>query len=488
VSGVLRRHRVTALLWMLAAALSGFTILRGIGPHDEGLMLQAAARIASGEWPYRDFWWNYGPGQPLVLAGLVKAFGPSLLGWRVLRVALDATVALLAYRLARREADRGLALLAWVAVAGAMAWPTGPGPNPAALALGMGGMLAARRRPLLAGGLCGAAVVFRPEIGMALALGAVLAVAPGARARARVAAAACLVAAAGFAPFALAGGGAMVDQATGFVSVQHLQRLPFPLAYDGPLRPNKLIEHFFPALLLAALSLAAVVSMLRRPPGRTLALAPLALAGALYLLGRADEFHLVPLSVALAPWLAVLAARERGRAVRWTLVAALTLIAVHGLERRAGQLLHPPALTELRVDVADGVRVAPAEARALERLVSYVRARVRPGAPVFVANPRFDRVRVGDPLLYVLLRRPNPTRYDVMQPGVVTTAAVQHEMVRSLARTRPALVVRWLDPTASAPEGSGADRSSGVRILDRWLAARYRPAARFGVYEVLAVR
>src|SRR6202030_815242 len=77
------------VLFALAAGLSGFTILQGIAPHDEGLMLQAGSRIASGQWPYRDFWTNYPPGQPLVLAGLQLVFGPSLLAWRVLRTLTD---------------------------------------------------------------------------------------------------------------------------------------------------------------------------------------------------------------------------------------------------------------------------------------------------------------------------------------------------------------------------------------------------------------
>ena len=34
-------------------------------------MLQAAARIADGQVPYRDFWWFYPPGQPLLLGGAV---------------------------------------------------------------------------------------------------------------------------------------------------------------------------------------------------------------------------------------------------------------------------------------------------------------------------------------------------------------------------------------------------------------------------------
>jgi hypothetical protein len=111
-----------------------------------------------------------------------------------------------------------------------------------------------------------------------------------------------------------------------------------------------------------------------------------------------------------------------------------------------------------------------------------------PGEPIFVANPRHDRVTAGDPLLYVILGHPNPTRYDVMQPGLVTTASVQRQIVDSLRRSRTKVVIRWLDPRAEAIEPNGSARSSGVHILDRYLAAAYRPYARFGVYQVLVLR
>ena len=51
-----------------------------------------------------------------------------------------------------------------------------------------------------------------------------------------------------------------------------------------------------------------------------------------------------------------------------------------------------------------------------------------------------------------------------------------------LERSRPALVVRWLSPVADQPEPNGAGRSSGVRILDRYLARPYLPQRRFGDY------
>ena len=165
------------LLFAAGALLSGLTILNGINPHDEGLVLQAAARIVNGELPYRDFYANYGPGQYYLDGALDFVFGPSLLTWRIVRVALDALVAVLAYALVRREGSEPLALLAWVAVLFAMAHPTLPHPNAAALALAFGAILLARRSPVAAGVLAGVAFAFRFDLGAAAAVGAALAAA-----------------------------------------------------------------------------------------------------------------------------------------------------------------------------------------------------------------------------------------------------------------------------------------------------------------------
>jgi hypothetical protein len=161
---------------------------------------------------------------------------------------------------------------------------------------------------------------------------------------------------------------------------------------------------------------------------------------------------------------------------------------VHGVERRAGQLLHPPALAAVPGPAGDGVQTDPLDARSLAGLEREIGALTRPNEPIFVANPRFDLVHAGDPLLYIILGHPNPTRYDVMQPGVVTTAPVQREIIASLQRSHTRVVVRWLDPRASLAEPNGGGRSSGVHILDAWLRAHFRPVARFGVYAVLQIR
>jgi hypothetical protein len=472
-----------ALLLAAAAALSGFTILRGYGPHDEGLMLAWAERVAGGEWPYRDFWSNYAPGQTVVLAGLTKLLGPSLLVWRILRVAIDAFAALAAYRLVRRDAGEGWALAAWLAVAAAMAFPSGPGPTPPALLLALAALLAARRSPGRGGALAGLAFVFRPEVGVAAAIGTVFETRSP-----KPLAPAALVAAVLLAPFAIVAGGDMAGQVLGFAGVQHLQRLPLVPDLHVGADPNKLLERLFPLLLVLTAAGGAAWAVWRRPPARAWALGPVVAVGVAYLLARADEFHLLPLSAALAVALALAAARETTPAARAALAIALAVIAVHGLERRAGQALHPPPLRPVPGAVADGVRTSPADARALRRVLRTVGRRARPGRPVLVAPPRFDRVRVGDPLLNVLLRRPNTTRYDVMQPGVVTTATVQREMARDLVRSRAPVVVRWVAPVARRTERNGSARSSGVHLLDRTIERRYRRLVRYGDYVILVRR
>src|SRR4051794_18691665 len=450
-------------LFAFAAVLSALTLTWGIGPHDEGLMLQAAARIADGQWPYRDFWFNYGPGQPLLLAPVAH----SLLAWRLIRVAIDAAVAVLAFALVRRTERLWLAALARVALAGAVAWPATPGPNPPALALVLGALLLARSRPGPAGALCAAAAFFRPEIGAAGALSVAL---YGGGVRSLLVALGTGLALYAI-PFAVAPGDLLRDT-VGFLGVQDLQRLPLPLHYRGALDLNKLLEFYFPVILLAGSALWLVAR-------RRLWLAPLVAVGVLYLLGRPDEFHYVPLAVVLAIGLAQ---------PRAALVAALALIAVHGLERRAGQVLHPPALARVPADVADGVRTTPGDARALAALLPRLRALAPDGAAIFVAPPRFDRVRVGDPLPYVLAGRRNPTRYDVIQPGVVTTARVQREMLRDLERARPPVLVRWRDPRALATEPNGSGRSSGVTLLDDALRRDFGAPERFGPYVLLRRR
>ena len=163
---------------------------------------------------------------------------------------------------------------------------------------------------------------------------------------------------------------------------------------------------------------------------------------------------------------------------------AVAYATVEGLDRRWLELR--PDRAELRLPAADGVRVARGEHEALERTVNYVRAHTKPGEPIYVAPKRSDLVTAGAPLLYVLADRPNPTRYDIAAPGVVTSEPVQDEIVQDIRDNDVRVVVRWTNPVSAAHEPNRAGRSSGVTILDAYLAAAFRPVARYGDYELLA--
>src|SRR3954447_25900553 len=185
VTRAVPRSRVPILLLLAGVLIWGFTILRGVEPFDEGLTLQAARRVADGQLPYSQFLWPYGPAHPYLLAGLFKLFGTSLLWWRVLRVLVDAGVALLVFEIVRREAPFRVALVSWLITACAMAQPTGANPFAPALLFTLGAMLLAaragsRRDLILAGLLCALAAAWRLDFGVFALIAAAAAACAGA--------------------------------------------------------------------------------------------------------------------------------------------------------------------------------------------------------------------------------------------------------------------------------------------------------------------
>ena len=250
-----------ALLLAAAAALSGFTLLRGYGPHDEGLMLAWAGRVADGQWPYRDFWSNYAPGPDGAARRADEGARPVAGG--LARAARRGRCPHGAGRLPPRAARRGGALGARRVDRGGRrdGVPDRAGPDAAGAAARAVG---AARRPRGAGGggmLAGLAFVFRPEVGVAALAGAVL------EARsAKPLLPFAVVAAVLLAPFAIVAGGDMAGQILGFAGDQGLQRLPLvPNRHVGA-DPNKLLELLFPLFLVLAAAVWAAWALWRRPP------------------------------------------------------------------------------------------------------------------------------------------------------------------------------------------------------------------------------
>jgi len=508
-----------AILFAAGLLISGFTILRGVEPFDEGLTLQAARRVADGQMPYRDFLWAYGPAHPFLLAGAFKALGTSLLWWRIIRVVVDAAVAIVVFAIVRREAPRRVALIAWLVAICAMAQPTGANPFAPALLFSLGAVWFAargdeRRGLFTAGGLAALAAAWRLDFGVYAADACAAAAfvrshpaswrwaavrASGAARRVAILlgtfAAGCAVV---YLPFVIADGPADAwrDLIGRSLDQGRYWRLPFPIGYDGQFRlwppgslahdAKDLLEFYIPLPLLIGIAVAVVAIARRRLNTDPLivGLTVLGFAYIAYLLSRTDEFHSTPLLVLLAVLLPILAMRVsmRGAAVMAFVVVALL---AYGLSNRLSGLFGPPDLATVHVAVADGVKAPPADAKAIEQMVRAVQRRVPAGDPIYAVTRRSDLVRINNPLIYVLTERDNPTRQDF---GLQTGGPAQQEIVDALQVAQPKVIVRWLSAESTKREPNDRGKPTGIRTLDRWLGENYEPAEQYGDYQLLVRR
>jgi len=516
-------------LWILGLGVGALTLKDWIQLNDEGLMLQAASRISSGQLPYRDFWWFYPPGQPYLLALLWKLSGPSLVPWRVLRAVVDATVAVLAWRLAGRRAGRGPALLAWAVAIFAVSSATGPHPYPIALMFALGCLLVLEKRPWLAGVLVGLVSVWRIEFAAYLGLGVFLGLlvrGGGKRTISQFAGMGILTAGLFYIPLVLAAG--VGDSWNLLIRYPVLefgkyQTLPFPLIWDGGGNAKgvdllaQVLSYHLPLALVLTLFSSLIALALSRRPGRWLEVATgvFGIGMVHYLVVRADAFHTGPLAVmdaVLGAWAVgavVQVRRERSTSVspvhgiRPKLAAAAALVALAGLGwgladtvwKREREVRAAQQARVIQIDAAHGVkelpstrcslRGEPVQVCSLADLEAAVRfVKDSKAGPIYVTTKRSDLVTSGAPLFYVLSGRDNVTRYDIAAPGVVTSAPVQEEIIGRLEATK-ALVVRYTAGITAAPEPNQAGKSSGVTLLDAFLRQSYKMVGRFGAWEVL---
>ncbi|MCP9487653.1 MAG: hypothetical protein MSC30_17545, partial [Gaiellaceae bacterium MAG52_C11] len=89
-------------------------------------------------------------------------------------------------------------------------------------------------------------------------------------------------------------------------------------------------------------------------------------------------------------------------------------IVLAGAANRLSALLLPPELEPVHLAGVPGIRVPPAEARALPALAARVQRLVPSGEAIYVAPRRSDLVTLSDPLIHFLVRRPNVLFRDVL--------------------------------------------------------------------------
>ena len=456
----------------LACALPLPELWRAPGaPMEEGFMLVFPELVAEGMVPNRDFLHLYGPGSLWVLAGVYEVFGTTLASERAVGVLQHLGVVFGVFALVlpwgRWAAAAGAAVTAVVLVPTigltALAW-TG------AVALGLWSLyllcVPARRRwtTLLAGVLAGVALLYRPDLVVAIVLAVAAAWGPLGRSDRRRLAAGF---AAGVAPYlvhlAMAGPGNVVR---GLViepvfELRPGRSLPFPPSwghFDGFLqKAGQLIEPDWPlpaprspaqlvlwlALLFASVALLVVVGAraARAGRGRRLLVMGLFCVGLLpQAIQRADSTHLAWVSCVPLGFLPAAAAdvlcgsRPAWGRRRMTLVTA-------GLPVVATVVLAPTFIWGIYTDYVGrsvgigeleqgtmrrGDRVfhygRPDAVAAVTEMLPDVERISEPGDSLFVGTGDLRKTPYSEAYLYYLLPELEPaTHYIEMDPGIANS-------------------------------------------------------------------
>ncbi len=529
-----------ALVMVVAVVLHLYpTMIAPLNIYDEGIIVYGAVRVMQGEIPYRDFWTQYSPGQLYALAGLFRIFGVQIAVERWWDVGIRALLAFTMFLLAGWLTSRSAAIVTWLIGAlwvtyyGFFGYPIFAGllfslfsiyallramrPDGVAGALDAGaGRLALGRRWLVVSGLAlGVAALFRHDMAIycvaaQMAIGLPLVFAMGAPAAQPVVRRA-LASVWAMWPFML-GALVLVVPALVFFAVsaspagliQQLFIFPlteFPKVRDLPYpKLNWSVDNvqFYAPFLVYPLAVVAGILHARGNPDALVRAGGVVMVALFGLFGfnqarvRSDTIHTVHFFLCAVVLLPVLL-RGFPQTVRVPSVVVASigvLLSVAAVVNPIASYVvvlesRPAAEREQRMTLPIGL---PGRTSAQQTMaVITLQSLTAPDERVYVGLSRHDRVFANDAMFYFLAQRPSATRYHELHPGLTNTLSVQREMVADLERHQ----VRYLVLTnmfEGANEPNDSALSTGVTLLDEYIAEHYRTVNVSGPYRILVRR
>ncbi|MCK5740654.1 MAG: hypothetical protein KAH48_00440, partial [Chlorobi bacterium] len=138
---------------------------------------------------------------------------------------------------------------------------------------------------------------------------------------------------------------------------------------------------------------------------------------------------------------------------------------------------------ELTADKASGVVVDREWGENFDEMISFMQSEIPAEEKIYVGNYSHDRILLNDIMIYYISGRASGTKYHELHPGVSTTKPVQKEMIEELKNNSVNYIVlcdnnEFLEPNKSSI-------SSGVHLLDEYIAENYRELKTFGGYKIL---
>lgn len=514
--------------------------------YDEGILLTNVMRVLAGQVIHRDFYYNYGPAQIYILAGLFKIFGPSVLIERLVGVAGDAFLVLTVFAITRKLTRPNVAISAtmicflwvfgigvWSQLTAIILWSTW-------LLVRVFETDLPRKRAFAAGLLVGIATLNRYDMGVGSFACDVLIVAIAVTLRLSKPRAWLASIMRNLWPYILgvalpvlplawvyARAGVIHDLLFDIViyTAKHYRagrRLPFPRPQVAQLQ--ELLVYVVAFAIIVGLYVAAHHLLQRRttrPTGHAQDLLPRwiglliafgIVATMLYVKGmvRVSAGQEAMSAMLCLVMMAVLF--EHARTLRPGLRPLLKAVVVLSVFLTLWADLHPISAehkfkSSMLLWLLVPGKMAPQPpfsgwchdqtpaTRGVCYLldddhiqaVEFLDAHTHPGDKIYVGLPEHDRVLENDNITYFAAQRLPATKWSHFDPFLQNSVPTQVEIVSDLERNAPPYIV--LDSEFDAlREPNGSSVHTGVHLLDDYIVGHYQPVKRFGEMTVLERR
>jgi len=201
---------------------------------------------------------------------------------------------------------------------------------------------------------------------------------------------------------------------------------------------------------------------------------------------RMDEIHVMPAFVIAIMLGVILLGKFNKSSLKYNLflycfLVFIVPILVINLELKYVTVSHAPYdLCQSRLKSAECVIIGSDQ----EKAIAFIQERTKVTDKIFVGNLRHDKIVINNIMFYYLADRNSGTKYHELVPGLATSMPVQQEIVGELRSNNIKFVVLF-SGFEHLQEDNETSRSTGVHLLDEYIANSYRQVEKFGGYQIL---